>query len=69
MSSPIDGSTVRWRKSSRSSGGGNECVEVANLPGTVAVRDSKNPAGGALAFDRSKWAAFAGRVKAGGFDL
>lgn len=33
--------TVRWRKSSRSTGS-NTCVELAN---TGAVRDSKNPAG------------------------
>ncbi|MFJ5803744.1 DUF397 domain-containing protein [Streptomyces decoyicus] len=33
-----------WRKSSHSSGGGN-CVEVASVgSGTVAVRDSKDPA-------------------------
>jgi hypothetical protein len=37
-------SEARWRKSTRS-GEGN-CVEVAdNLPGVVAVRDSKDPAG------------------------
>ncbi|MFJ4407017.1 DUF397 domain-containing protein [Streptomyces sp. NPDC088910] len=30
---------------------GQECVEVAvNVPGTVRVRDSKNPEGPALAF-------------------
>lgn len=35
-----------WRKSSRSDGNGGACVEVArNLPGIVAVRDSKDPAG------------------------
>lgn len=35
---------VAWRKSSYS-GGGNACVEVGDLPGHVAVRDSKDPAG------------------------
>ncbi|GAB2940328.1 hypothetical protein GCM10027280_30950 [Micromonospora polyrhachis] len=38
-----DLSIATWRKSTRS---GNEgaCVEVAdNLPGTIAVRDSKDP--------------------------
>jgi hypothetical protein len=39
-----------WRKSSYSSANGGACVEVArNLPGVVAVRDSKNLAGPALA--------------------
>jgi hypothetical protein len=37
-----------WRKSSRSNGGGNECVEVTFVPGATAVRDSKNPDGGTL---------------------
>jgi hypothetical protein len=32
-----------WRKSSRSNGDGNVCVEVAFLVGRTAVRDSKNP--------------------------
>lgn len=70
MSRPrIDDSVLSWRKSSRSSGGGNECVEVANVPGIVAVRDSKNPDGPTLAFDRSEWAVFASRVKDGALDL
>ena len=39
----IDLSCAEWRKSSYSSQSGN-CVEVArNLPGLVAVRDSKEP--------------------------
>ncbi|MEV1317173.1 DUF397 domain-containing protein [Micromonospora arborensis] len=43
---------ARWRKSTRSGGNGGECVEVAdNLPGVVAVRDSKDPHGTALTFE------------------
>ncbi|MEU4641089.1 DUF397 domain-containing protein [Micromonospora sp. NPDC023814] len=54
---------ARWRKSSRSSGNGGNCVEVAdNLPGVVAVRDSKDPAGPALAFPPAAWRAFVGRI-------
>ncbi|MEV4658888.1 DUF397 domain-containing protein [Micromonospora sp. NPDC049301] len=50
---------ARWRKSSRSSGNGGNCVEVAdNLPGVVAVRDSKDPAGPALTFAPAAWRAF-----------
>lgn len=42
----MDLSRAEWRKSSKSSGNGGNCVEVArNLPGIVAVRDSKDPDG------------------------
>jgi hypothetical protein len=55
-----------WRKSSYSSANGGACVEVAsNLPGLVAVRDSKAPGGPALVFTAAQWRAFAARVKAG----
>ncbi|RII21085.1 hypothetical protein DSC45_01595 [Streptomyces sp. YIM 130001] len=42
-------------KSSHSSSGG-ECVEVAlNIPHTIAVRDSKNPAAGTIRLAPSAW--------------
>ncbi|MGW2812563.1 DUF397 domain-containing protein [Streptomyces sp. NPDC001415] len=49
-----------FTKSSYSSTSG-ECVEVAlNIPGTVAVQDSKSsPAGPALRLTPAAWAAFA----------
>ncbi|MDG4806720.1 DUF397 domain-containing protein [Micromonospora sp. WMMD1120] len=54
---------ARWRKSSRSSGNGGNCVEVAdNLPGVVAVRDSKDPTGPTLTFAPAAWRAFVGQV-------
>jgi hypothetical protein len=63
-----DLTNAAWRKSTRSNAGGN-CVEVAdNLTGAVAVRDSKNPGGGALAFVPDAWQAFVAGVKAGTFD-
>lgn len=59
-----------WRKSTRSGGNGGNCVEVAaNLPGVVAVRDSKYPTGPALVFTPSEWVAFLGGVKDGEFDI
>ena len=41
----MDLSTAVWRKSSRSSGNGGNCVEIARIDGNVAVRDSKDPDG------------------------
>ena len=59
-----------WRKSSYSGGNGGDCVEVArNLPGIVAVRDSKNRGGPALAFTSAEWDAFTAGVRGGEFDL
>jgi hypothetical protein len=58
-----------WKKSSLSGNGGGNCVEVAtNLPGLIAVRDSKNPSGPALRFTPAEWDAFLGGVKLGEFD-
>ncbi|MEU4644105.1 DUF397 domain-containing protein [Micromonospora sp. NPDC023814] len=55
----MDLSGARWRKSTRSGPDGGNCVEVAdNLPGVVAVRDSKDPSGPVLAFDPAAWRAF-----------
>ncbi|TYK49380.1 DUF397 domain-containing protein [Actinomadura decatromicini] len=34
-----------WRKASYSSGNGGNCVELARLGNTIAIRDSKNPDG------------------------
>lgn len=47
-----------WRKSTYSNAG-NQCVEVARkLPFLVAVRDSKAPEVGALAFSGFAWRTF-----------
>ena len=59
-----------WRKSSYSGSNGGGCVEVAdNLPGMVAVRDSKDPGGPVLAFGPDEWRAFTTAIKMGEFDL
>jgi hypothetical protein len=54
----------RWHRSSYSGNGGGNCVEVAtDMPGVVAVRDSKNPDGPVLMVSRDEWAAFITRVR------
>ena len=60
----MDLSRAEWRKASKSSSNGGACVEVArNLPGIVAVRDSKNPQGPILTLTPDKWANFLARVR------
>lgn len=55
-----------WRKSSYSGTNGGNCVEVAaNLPGIVAVRDSKHKSGPVLAFTPEAWRAFLGGLRDG----
>ncbi|MFD4026376.1 DUF397 domain-containing protein [Streptomyces sp. NPDC058576] len=52
-------SALHWLKSSHSdSSNSNECVEVAAVPGTVHVRDSKNTSGPRLTLPAAAWAAF-----------
>lgn len=63
-----DLSGARWRKSSYSNADGGDCVEVADdFPGTVPVRDSKDPQGPALVFPATAWSAFITAVKADHF--
>ncbi|MEV7968235.1 DUF397 domain-containing protein [Sphaerisporangium sp. NPDC088356] len=65
----MDLSAAVWRKSSFSGGNGGQCVEVAtNLPGAVAVRDSRNPDGPKLLLTPTGWQSFIGGVKTGTFD-
>ena len=59
--------TLTWRKSTRSGAAGH-CVEVANAPATVLVRDSKDAAGPVLSFGAPDWAGFIAGVQAGEFD-
>jgi hypothetical protein len=64
----LDG--AQWRKSSYSGSNGGGCLEVAgNLPGIVAVRDSKDPDGPKLVFSPAEWRAFTAGVRSGEFDL
>ncbi|MCI2418982.1 DUF397 domain-containing protein [Saccharopolyspora sp. K220] len=48
---------ANWFKSSYSTSS-QGCVEVALATPVVGVRDSKNPHGGTLVFDRQQWTTF-----------
>ncbi|MFI8306809.1 DUF397 domain-containing protein [Streptomyces sp. NPDC085927] len=53
-----------WRKSSYSGpDDGNECVEIANSPTHVAVRDTKAPARATLVFPAEAFAPFLEALK------
>ena len=55
---------LQWRKATYSSSNGGNCIEVAAVLRTVAVRDSKDPDGPRLAFRPPAWRAFTAEVKA-----
>jgi hypothetical protein len=61
---------LAWRKSTRSSGGGN-CVEVSisESGDAVGVRDTKNRDGGTLVFPRAAFEGFLAGAREGEFDL
>lgn len=63
-----DLSEVSWRTSSYSTPNG-DCVAVGYIQtGDVAVRDSKNPNGGALIFSPGTWDAFLAVTRGGELD-
>ncbi|MFC4906226.1 DUF397 domain-containing protein [Actinomadura gamaensis] len=56
-------SRLVWRKASRSNESGDNCVEVADAVGGVALRDSKNPDAGALTLSRAGFGAVLAAVR------
>ncbi|MCP2167167.1 DUF397 domain-containing protein [Goodfellowiella coeruleoviolacea] len=57
-----------WRKSSRTSAGANNCVELAVELSGMLVRDSKKPDGGTLTFGPAAFGSFMAAVKDGRLD-
>jgi uncharacterized protein DUF397 len=55
---------IQWRKSSYSSDQGGECVEIAEAPATIAVRDSKKTTGPVLTFQPAVFSTFVGWTSA-----
>ncbi|MFE8986862.1 DUF397 domain-containing protein [Streptomyces collinus] len=49
---------LTWVKSSYSSSGDGDCVEVASNPDTIHIRDSKNRQGPQLRLSPTAWSAF-----------
>ncbi|MFF4311394.1 DUF397 domain-containing protein [Streptomyces sp. NPDC001507] len=49
-----------WFESSYSTGNGGECIEVAEAPGAVHIRDSKARSGPVLTVTPQTWAEFVG---------
>jgi hypothetical protein len=57
-------SPLRWKKSSYSTGTGQECVEVAPINGfNVAFRDSRSSEGLQLRFPYTEWILLIGELK------
>ncbi|WP_330349896.1 DUF397 domain-containing protein [Streptomyces sp. NBC_00582] len=54
----MNASELAWFKSSYSSSGDGDCVEVAPLPHRIHVRDSKDKSGPHLTLSPTAWAEF-----------
>ncbi|WP_327695371.1 DUF397 domain-containing protein [Streptomyces sp. NBC_00459] len=61
--------SLNWQKSTFSGGAeGNTCVEIAELPTRIAVRDSKDPGHGTLSFPARAFTAFIGTLRDDTYD-
>ncbi|MFD3687599.1 DUF397 domain-containing protein [Nocardiopsis sp. NPDC058631] len=58
-------SAALFRKSSHSQPNQGECLEVADLPGAHAVRDTRNRRAGPLLFVSAEWYALLTALRAG----
>jgi predicted secreted Zn-dependent protease len=63
----VSQNNLTWRKSTRSGAAGH-CVEIAEVPTEVLVRDSKDASGPVLRFAARGWEGFLAGVRDGEFD-
>ena len=54
---------LKWHKSTYSSNGGGNCVEVGDRASRVLVRDTKDRSGPVLRVSAAAWRRFADQVK------
>lgn len=59
----MDLSKAVWRKASRSTAEGDNCIEVAGVSNVVALRDSKDPSGPKLIISHSDFWHLADAIK------
>ncbi|QKW39067.1 DUF397 domain-containing protein [Actinomadura sp. NAK00032] len=69
MSTTDHPSAASWRKSSRSTGQGGDCVEMAAMLPAIAIRDSKDPAGPHLVVSAATAQTLIDAIKRGRHDL
>jgi hypothetical protein len=55
--------SANWRKSSYSTGGDSNCVEVAADARSILVRDTTDRDGGTLTLTPSAWSKFIGTIR------
>lgn len=63
-----DFSRTAWVKSTSSQQTTDQCVELGDVSGYVAVRDSKDPDGPKLILEGPAWRTLRDEIKTGGFD-
>ncbi|PSL00246.1 uncharacterized protein DUF397 [Murinocardiopsis flavida] len=56
---------TQWHKSSYSGSDGGNCVEVAEFPSEIAVRDTQNREAGHITVPSAQWAAVVAAAKSG----
>ncbi len=59
----MDLNSATWRKSTKSGGNGGGCIEVGAVADVIAVRDTKDRQGPALAFSPDAWRSAIAKIK------